>query len=127
MLGPTLFLLYINDLPAVINKKAIPVLFADDTSIICAHCNFVEFHENIETVFGNVNTWLKKCFSLNIEKIHYIQFKTKNSQSINISLCLDNNRISNNSHTKFLGLIVDNTLSWKPHIDHLINRVPLAM
>jgi hypothetical protein len=34
VLGPTLVLLYINDLPAVINKKAIPVLFADDRSIL---------------------------------------------------------------------------------------------
>jgi hypothetical protein len=41
-------------------------------------------------------------------------------------MCLDNNRISNNSHTKFLGLIVDNTLSWKPHIDHLINKLNIA-
>jgi len=32
------------------------------------------------------------------------------------------NRISNNLYTKFLGLIVDHTLSWKPHIDHLINK-----
>ena len=47
VLGPTLFLLYI---PAVINKKAIPVLFADDTSILFTHCNFVEFHMNTETV-----------------------------------------------------------------------------
>ena len=60
VLGPTLFLLYINDLPAVINKKAIPVLFADDTSIFCTHHNLMEFHLNIETVLGNVNMWLKK-------------------------------------------------------------------
>ena len=38
-------------------------------------------------------------------------------------MCLDNNRISDNLYTKFLGLIVDNTLSWKPHIDHLINKL----
>ena len=67
VLGPTLFLLYINDLPAVINEKAIPVLFADDTSILCTHHNLMEFHVNIETVLGNVNTWFKKnCLSLNI-------------------------------------------------------------
>ena len=60
VLGPTLFLLYINDLLAVINKKAIPVLFADDTSILFTHSNFMEFHVNIETVLGNVNTWFKK-------------------------------------------------------------------
>ena len=34
VLGPTLFLLYVNDLPAVTNKKAIPLLFANDTSIL---------------------------------------------------------------------------------------------
>jgi hypothetical protein len=60
VLGPTLFLLNINDLPAVINKKAIPVLFADNTSILCTHHNFMEFHVNIETVLGNLNTWFKK-------------------------------------------------------------------
>jgi hypothetical protein len=42
ILGPTLFQVYINDLPAVLNKKAIPVLFADDTSILFTH-NTMEF------------------------------------------------------------------------------------
>jgi hypothetical protein len=41
-------------------------------------------------------------------------------------VCLDKNRISNNSYTKFLRLIVDHTLSWKPHIDHLINKLSTA-
>ena len=41
-------------------------------------------------------------------------------------MCLDNNRISNSIYTKFLGLVVDNTLSWKPHIDHLINTLSTA-
>jgi len=60
VLGPALFLLYVSDLPAVINKKAIPILFADDTSILFTHSNFMEFHANIETVLGNINTWFKK-------------------------------------------------------------------
>jgi len=90
ILGPTLFLLYINDLPAVINKKAIPVLFADDTSILCIHHNLMEYHVDIETVFENVNRWFNKnCLSLNNEKTHYIHFKTKNSQPTDISICLD--------------------------------------
>jgi len=68
----------------------------------------------------------KKCLPLNIEKTYYILFKTKNRQPIDISKCLDNNRISNNLYTKFLGLILDNTLSWKPHIDPLINKLSTA-
>lgn len=43
VLGPTLFLLYMNDLPAVVNKKAIPFWFADDTSILFTHHKFMEF------------------------------------------------------------------------------------
>jgi len=89
VLGPTVFLLYIHDLPAAINKKAIPVLFADDTSILCTQRNIEEFHMNIETVFGNINKLFKKNrLSLNIEKTHYIHFKTKNSQPIDISVCV---------------------------------------
>ena len=60
VIRPTLFLLHINDLPAVISTKAIPVLFADDTSTLFTHSNFMEFHVNIETAFANVNTWFKK-------------------------------------------------------------------
>jgi hypothetical protein len=41
-------------------------------------------------------------------------------------MCLDNNRISNSLYTKFFGLIVDNTISWKPHIEHLINKLSTA-
>jgi len=41
-------------------------------------------------------------------------------------MCLDNNRISNSIYTKFLGLTVVNTLSWKPHIEHLINKLSTA-
>ena len=112
VLGPTLFCLYINDLPAVINKKAIAVLFADNIRLLFTHTNFTEFHVNIETVLRNINTWFKNnCLSLNIKKTYCIHFKTKNSQPIDTRTCLDNNRISNNVYTKFLGLIVDNTLS----------------
>jgi hypothetical protein len=80
------------------------------------------------TVLGNVNEWFKNnCLSINTEKIHFIHFRTKNSQPIDTSMCLENNRIFiNNQNTKFLGLIVDNTLSWKPHIDHLINKLSTA-
>ena len=90
VLGPALFLLYTNDLPAVINKKALPVLFADDTSILFTHSNFMEFHMNIETVLRNVSTCFKKnCLSLKTEKTYYIHFKTKNSQPINVSTCIE--------------------------------------
>jgi hypothetical protein len=89
--------------------------------------NFIEFQVNIDTCLGNVNKWFKQnCLSLNIEKTLYIHFKVKNPQPIDINKFIGNNGISNNTYTKFLGLIVDNTLSWKPHIDHLVNKLSIA-
>jgi hypothetical protein len=81
VLGPTLFLLYINDLPAVMNKKATPVLFADDTSILFTHTNVVDFCVDNETVLANVSEWFKNnCLALNTEKTRYIHFMTKKNQ-----------------------------------------------
>jgi hypothetical protein len=44
VLGPLLFLMYINDLPEIINDKPMPILFADDISILFTCANFKVFH-----------------------------------------------------------------------------------
>jgi hypothetical protein len=44
---------------------------------------------------------------------------TKNSSILNINIGYDNKQIANSTSTKFLGLIIDNMLSWKSHIDWL--------
>jgi hypothetical protein len=50
VLGPLLFLLYINDLPKVINKTSTPIIFADGTSILFAHSNLIDLNKNIHIV-----------------------------------------------------------------------------
>ena len=42
-LGPLLFLLYINDLPKIINKTSAPIIFADDSSTLFTHPNLIDF------------------------------------------------------------------------------------
>jgi hypothetical protein len=51
ILGPMIFLLYINDLPHFVNNKCTPILFADDTSILFTHSDITEFNCNTYTVF----------------------------------------------------------------------------
>jgi hypothetical protein len=84
VLGPLLFLIYVNDLSKTVNDKTVPILFADDTSIIVKSSNSRDFQTNMVTAFNSVNKWFKvNLLSINVDKAHYIQFKTKTSlQSI---------------------------------------------
>ena len=117
----------INDLPGSINNLSKPTLFADDTNIIFTHPNLLEFKENSNIVFEKIINWFQiNQLSLNLGKTYYMQFMSKTSHPINININLKTNRIDNVYCTKFLGLILDSTLSWKPHIDQLIPKLNSA-
>jgi len=59
VLGPLLFLIYVNDLPRTINDKTLPMLFTDDTSITVKSPNSKDFQTNMVTAFNCVNKWFK--------------------------------------------------------------------
>jgi hypothetical protein len=82
ILGPLLFLLYINDLPKIINKTSAPIIFADDTSILFTHSNLIDINKNIFIVFTTLNKWLGvNQLSLNFNKTNYVHFTTKKNVS----------------------------------------------
>jgi hypothetical protein len=72
ILGPLLFLFYINDLPKIINKDNNMVLFVDDTSIIMTDTNKLDFNININQTFQDINTW----FNANLLALKLIKLNT---------------------------------------------------
>jgi hypothetical protein len=126
ILGPLLFLLYINDLPYIIISKSKPVLFADDTSIIITNSSPVDFKNNIIQIFKDINDWFKaNSLTLNFDKTYFIKFLTKNCYAMDIHIDYCNNQITEATNTRFLGLIINNTL-WKGHVDWLMSKLSSA-
>jgi hypothetical protein len=71
-----------------------------------------------------VYKWFKSnLLSINLSKTYCMQFKTKNTLSTNITLTCNNIIISEVSYIKFLGFIIDETLSWNLHIDKTMKKL----
>lgn len=121
ILGPLLFLLYINDLP-LCSKIPHFVLFADDTNILFSHRD----PKTLETIINNelkhISNWFKlNKLSLNIKKTNFMSFKNKysNKPDTTFEVQIDGIKITQVNTTKFLGLLIDHNLSWTSHTQHV--------
>ena len=100
ILGPLLFLIYINDLPSV-SKLSVPILFADDTILFCTGKILSDIVSQINKEIGKIYSWVKaNKLSLNIEKTDLMLFTPKRFPRTMDDL-IDGNRISEVNETKF--------------------------
>jgi hypothetical protein len=127
VLGPILFFICVNDSPKTINDNNIPVLFTDDASIIVKSSNPKDFQSNMVEAFDRVNKWFKvNSLSINIEKTHYIQFKTKNKLTFDSNIVCDNNLITPITDIKFLGIYLQDSINWSCLIEYIIPKLSSA-
>jgi hypothetical protein len=127
VLGPLLFLIYINDLALILNSHANPILFADDTSVIISSSNKCDFENTLNLVINEIFTWCKiNSLTLNIEKTKFMQFYRYNQKGLDLQILINNQTINNVTEIGFLGLHLDNKLSWKLHSHELISKLNKA-
>jgi hypothetical protein len=120
ILGPLLFLLYVKDLPYLINKISKPILYADDTSILCSNSDIVEHEKVLKTILDKINKWfVVNALSLNFNKTNYMHFSSVSNIKSNINANYGNIQKNSTCNIKFLGLIIDSSLSWKNNINNL--------
>ncbi len=114
ILGPLLFLLYINDLPNSL-KYLKAILFADDSTVYGSSKSLSTLVRNTQDDLNKLNDWLcANKLSLNINKTNFIVFSLKPSTDpVNIEI--NGTRINRELSTKFLGVYIDQTLNWGEH------------
>ena len=150
VLGPLLFLLYINDLQQItLNKHNIKfVLYADDTNIFVACSSLAEATTVTQNILHEVNNYMiSNLLHINLDKSCFMYFppthksttikqckevKSKNSKRQNseeilpiisgITLFIGKTQIPEVTETRFLGVMVDPYLKWNAHIEHLISK-----
>lgn len=139
ILGPSLFILYLNDIQSQQTSNAEIICYADDTAIIYHSDTWNNVFSVVEQGLSNVSVWLQNnLLTLNIDKTKFICFhKTRKSappphmqKNLKIHTCTPNDRrtcdcrsIQETNAVKYLGVQLDQNLNFKQHISLLSVRV----
>ena len=125
ILGPLFFCIYINDLITVSDRLNF-LMYADDTTI---YFNLEDFSNifketDINNELEKVNTWLKlNKLSLNTQKAKLMLFHRKQKHIDEVSVIINGTKIERVASFNFLGIMLDENLSWKSHIEMVGNKI----
>ena len=123
ILGPLLFLLYINDLTNV-SSFFMPILFADDTNLFCTGTDLKEIIRLVNEEISKIYDWVNaNKLSLNIDKTNFMLFTPKKLFSLYRWYCDKPNQNTGSKRNKFLGVIIDNKLKWSAHIMYISKKI----
>ena len=120
-MGPLLFILYVNDITFTSNVLDF-ILFADDTTILYSHKDINSQVNVVNEELKEVSNWFKaNKLSVNASKTNYMILGTPHMTSVKVrkdlNVSLNNTILERVRFTKFLGVLNDECLTWKQHID----------
>lgn len=127
VLGPTLFLIFINGLLDYNNNSQI-ISYADDTVVICNGNSWREVYEITKLELNKIKSWLDShLLKLNISKTKYIAFAPTNAglprTFENIEITNSDDVVVNTKEIKYLGVLVDQHLKWHEHVQYINRRL----
>ena len=115
ILGPKLFIMYVNDMSSI-SKLVKYILFADDANICCTDSYIGKLSYNMCNVLDKMSTWFAiNRLTLNISKINYMLFG-KRMLSRDVVIHIRNVNIEKVRVIKFLGMYIDDLVNWNYHI-----------
>ena len=123
ILGPLLFLVYVNDLPFC-SKILNPIMFADSTNLFYEPKNIIKLFDTAIEELMNINDWfMANKLSLNVGKTKYSLFHKSSKVDKLPKLSINNQEIKRASYTKFIGVLLDENLSWKEYLKYTENKI----
>ena len=125
IMGPLLFIVYINDLPDVV-KHAQVSLYEDDTVLYCFSDNPIDLEEQLNVGLHTVCDWLRdNKLTLNIKKTKamVIGSNRKLSNTSSVTVHVNGNTIENVEHFSYLGVTPSTTMTWNEHVTNLSSKV----
>ena len=127
VLGPLLFLIYINDLDQAI-KFSKTRHFADDTNLLISNSSLKQLKKHINRDLKTLTTWLKaNKISLNASKTEFLLFRHPNKPiNYDLKIILDGHRLYPSKYVKYLGILIDPHLTWSYHIKSLTPKLTRA-
>ena len=128
ILGPLLFLLYINDL-ADVSDKLFALLFADDSNMFISGKDIDELVNSMNNEMEKVIDWLNvNKLSLNLKKTHYMIFRGRRTKiDVKNKLMINGTVITMERKTKFLGVIIDENLLFRDHIKYVKGKISRSL
>ena len=122
ILGPLLFIIYMNDLDAVC-KMIRPTLFADDANLLISRNKpvLVETETEFQKELQDVDGWIKvNKLSLNVPKSHCMPFKKKNRKQ---EFAMGSELLQISDIVKYLEILIDRNLKFQEHIEYLLKKL----
>jgi hypothetical protein len=125
ILGPLLFLLYINDIQNC-RKIVSFILFADDTTILYSNKCLKTLNEIMQEEINKVTDWFNiNKLSINTSKTKLILFRSYNKKlNSNITVSINNEKVKQVKNTTFLGIAIDECLTWNDHVNLIAKKSP---
>uniref|UniRef100_A0A672FF89 Reverse transcriptase domain-containing protein n=1 Tax=Salarias fasciatus TaxID=181472 RepID=A0A672FF89_SALFA len=125
ILGPKLFTLYMNDFAKVSNLGKI--LFADDTTLFHSGKSIQEVTKVVNEELEVIKHWFDlNGLILNAKKTNFMLFNNK-KEKVKVKLEIDGVEIHRVRETKFLGVMIDDDLKWKSHINYTKGKIGKAI
>ena len=123
ILGPLLFIIYINDIPEIAQFAKF-ILYADDANIILTADTIEQINEQLEILSKNLLKWVtSNGLVLNLKKTKYMIFTQTRYTELPRPLIISDTFIEQKHESRFLGVIMDDKLKWSQHITSVQSKM----